>query len=121
MLTRRLVMLAALAATVTGCAGATTVPSQIAKVGCGMCRFHIPDSRSCYWAIELEGEPYPVVGADVPDHDSHGPDGMCVMDREARVAGRLKRGQFFADEFELLPAQGVDWEATPAAHDHAHP
>ena len=42
------------------------------------------------------------------------------MDRQARcVAGRIKRGQFLADTFELLPAEGVDPNAAPPTHDHS--
>ncbi len=119
MLTRRILLLASLTATIFGCSSVREVPEQVATVGCGMCRFHLPDSRGCYWAIEIEGQAMPVVGAHTPDHEAHGPDGMCVMDRKARVAGRIKRGQFLADQFELLPAAGVDPNAAPAAHDHS--
>jgi len=107
-----------LALFVVGCASGTAVPTQEAKVACGLCRFHVPESSGCYWAIELEGEHFPVVGADTPDHESHGPDGMCVMDRRAVVSGRIKRGQFLADQFSLLPAEGLDMEAAPPTHDH---
>ncbi|MEM6925325.1 MAG: DUF6370 family protein [Myxococcota bacterium] len=119
MFTRRLLLLACLAATSVGCSGGTAVPEQVATVGCGMCKFHLPDSRGCYWAIQLDGVAMPVVGAHTPDHEAHGPDGMCVMERKARVAGRIKRGQFLADTFELLPAEGVDYGAAPPTHSHA--
>lgn len=119
MCTRRDVLSLVAAVVLVGCSTSTVVPEHTAKVGCGLCRFFIPDSRGCYWAIELDGQHYPVVGANPPDHDSHGPDGMCVMDRRAVVAGRVKRGQFIAEKFELLPAEGVDWDATPPAHSHA--
>ena len=108
-------------ATIVGCnrlVGETLVPEQRAIVGCGLCRFRIPESRSCYWAIELDGQHYPVVGANQPDHDSHGPEGMCVMERTAIVEGKLKRGQFIASRFELLPAEGVDSSAAPVPHEH---
>lgn len=100
------------------CSTSVSVPRQEATVACGLCRFQIEGSRGCYWAIELEGQHYPVVGADTPDHDSHGPAGMCVIDRRAVVEGRIKRGQFLASSFELLPAEGVDLEAEPPAHEH---
>ncbi len=118
-MTRRALLLAGLALGAVGCNSSTAVPEQTATVACGMCRFHMEGARSCFWAVELDGQHYAVVGANTPDHDSHGPDGMCVMDRQAVVAGRLKRGQFLADKFELLPAQGVDPSAAPA-HEHVH-
>ena len=121
-MTRRHWLAALVAAVMMGGAcstGDVAVARQEAKVACGMCRFHIPGSQSCYWAVELDGKPYAVVGADTPDHDSHGPDGMCVMDRRAVVAGKIKRDQFIAETFELLPAEGVDPNATPV-HDHVH-
>lgn len=117
-MTRRSFVLASLLLLATGCARSVEVPEQQAKVACGLCRFHMEGARSCHWAIELGAERYPVVGADTPGHDSHGPDGMCVMDRQAVVAGRIKRGQFLASKFELLPAEGVDPSAAPPAHEH---
>lgn len=101
-----------------GCSSSTEVPEQEATVACGLCRFHMEGATSCFWAVELNGEHYPVVGANQPDHDSHGPDGMCVMDRRAVVAGELKRGQFIARRFELIPAEGIDPSAAPPAHTH---
>ena len=121
-MTRRTMMSALVAGWLVACgslgSNGTPVPEHVAKVGCGLCRFQIPGSTSCYWAIELEGQHYPVVGANQPDHESHGPDGMCVMDRQARVAGRIKRGQFIASTFELIPAEGVDMNAEPPTHQH---
>ncbi|MEN0062555.1 MAG: DUF6370 family protein [Myxococcota bacterium] len=119
MFLRRDLLMSALALIGVGCTTVTTVPEQEATVGCGLCRFHLPEVRGCYWAIELDGQHYPVVGADTPDHESHGPDGMCVMDRRAVVSGRIKRGQFIAEKFDLLPAKGVNWDAAPPTHSHA--
>ncbi|MBX2800108.1 MAG: hypothetical protein KTR31_20690 [Myxococcales bacterium] len=117
-MTRRFLM-AAVLSSLLGCNTGQIVPRQEATVGCGLCRFQIPGSASCYWAIELDGKRMPVVGAHTPGHEDHGPDGMCVMDRRAVVAGRVKRDQFLADTFELIPADGVDPAAAPAAHEHA--
>ena len=118
-MTRRALMLSSLALWLVACEPSVDVPEQRATVACGMCRFHMQGASSCFWAVELEGEHYAVVGADTPGHDSHGPDGMCVMNREAVVAGRIKRGQLLATKFELLPAGEVDPHAHPA-HEHTH-
>ncbi len=120
-MTRRFIIAGGLAGVVVaaaGCSTATPVPEQAAKVGCGLCRFRMEGSRSCFWAIELDGEHYPVVGANQPDHESHAPDGMCVIDREAVVAGRIERGQFLATKFELRPAENVDMSKPPPPHEH---
>ena len=117
---RRMWMTAALSLLLLGCSTSTAVPEQEATVGCGLCRFRMEGARSCFWAVELGGKHYSVVGANQPDHDSHGPEGMCVMDRKAVVAGRIKRDQFLASKFELLPAENVEAGAQPMEHDHGH-
>ncbi|HHO51022.1 MAG TPA: hypothetical protein ENK18_09165 [Deltaproteobacteria bacterium] len=114
----RRAFLVGLSLIVVSCDSTVEVPRQEATVACGLCRFHIEGSRGCYWAIELQGERYPVVGANTPGHDSHGPEGMCVVDRRAVVEGRIKRGQFLASSFELLPAEGIDPGAAPPTHEH---
>lgn len=119
-MTRRRWMSTAVALCLMGCNTARAVPEQEATVACGMCRFHMEGATSCFWAVELEGQHYAVVGANQPDHDSHGADGMCVMDRRAVVAGEIKRDKFIASRFELIPAKGVTPGSEAPAHDHAH-
>ena len=112
-----------------GCTPApeATVENQIVNVGCGTCIYRLPDGVGCYWAIELDGEHYPVAGTLPKDHDNHGPEGMCNMERQARVTGELRRENFLASAFELLPPEkvpakpkythedehGKDYRATP--------
>ena len=102
---RRAVVAAAVALALIGCDRSTPVPEQTARVGCGLCRFRMPGATGCFWAVELGGHHHAVVGPTPQDHDSHGPVGMCVMDREAVVAGRIKRGQFLATKFELIDTE----------------
>ena len=98
-----------------GCTGgpvATPAPvisieAREVKVGCGMCRFHIEGSSRCYWAVELEGGHWPITGVLPVGHENHAPDGMCNVDRRARLSGQLAHGAFNATTFELLPAEQV--------------
>ena len=116
-------MLRALAFTLlTGCSLITGVPieEQTVTAACGMCIFKQMDVPRCYWAIEWEGEYYPVNGPTPEEHDSHGPEGMCTMPRQAVVSGKLRSGQLFADSFELLPADPTKRPADVPVHDHAH-
>jgi len=108
-----------LAAWLMACATVTGVPltDQTVPAACGMCVFKQMDVPACYWAVEWKGEYYPVNGLTPADHDAHGPQGMCRMQREAVVTGKLRSGQLFADSFELLPA---DPNAVPVLHEHEH-
>lgn len=95
-----------------------TVPEQVVPAACGLCIFGQPSPAGCYWAVQLDGVTYPVNARTPEDHDAHGPEGMCTLPREARVAGKLRNGQLFADHFELLP---LDPNAPkPSAPPHAH-
>jgi hypothetical protein len=98
----------------------TPVPEQTLTAACGMCIFKQPPVAGCYWAIEYEGAYYAVNGPVPKDHDSHGPEGMCTMPRQAVVAGTIRGEQIFATKFELLPADPGQKPAETPAHDHAH-
>lgn len=95
------------------------VHDRVVTAGCGTCVFHVPESKGCYWAIELDGQVYPVGGAHPPDDmiTAHEAGGMCAQPRTARVDGEIRPdGRFLATRFELLP---LDAPAAPAAS-HRH-
>ena len=119
--TRRLVLAGVLAG-MAGChwITGTPVPEQVVTAACGMCVFKQTDVAGCYWAVEIDGDYYPVNGPVPADHDSHGPGGMCTMPRRARVAGKLRSGQLFADVFDLLPLDDGEVPVDAPAHEHAH-
>jgi hypothetical protein len=85
--------------------GGETITDRTVQVGCGMCRFHREGaSPGCYWAADFDGKVVPVRGDALPaDHDSHAPDGMCNVTRDAVVSGTLHAGWFEATKFELAP------------------
>ena len=94
------------------------VQERTVTAACGECIFKQTAGKGCYWAVEIDGSYYPVNGPVPKDHDSHGPEGMCRLPRQAVVAGTIRSGQFFATKFELLP---VDPGALPLPeHDHIH-
>lgn len=100
-----------------GLVGCTPAPDavvvdQVLPVGCGTCIYRLPDGVGCYWAVELDGEHHPVAGTLPKGHDNHGPDGMCNMERRARISGELRGKNFLASSFELLPAGEVPAEPT---------
>jgi hypothetical protein len=106
----------------TGCSLITGVQlkDETVTAACGSCIFKELERYGCYWAIEWDGDYYPVNGQTPLDHNSHGPEGMCTMPRKAVVSGKLRSGQFFVDAFELLPVDPADVPANPPKHDHAH-
>lgn len=83
------------------------VDGEVVPVACGTCIYKIPEGQGCYWAIELDGQHYPMAGTFPEGHDSHGPEGMCNMERQAKVSGELRGTNFVASSFELLPAKDV--------------
>lgn len=96
---------------------------ETVMAACGTCVFDMPDVAGCQWAVEIKDSYYLVQSAYLPDdHDSHAPDGMCMMPREAKVTGSLHGDRFVADAFELLPLEGAPAPSTPSkSHDdHAH-
>ena len=96
----------------------TELHDQLVTVACGSCVFGQHDRPGCYWAMELDGQYYEVLGALPPDHDSHAPGGMCTMKRQAHVDGQVVEGKFVATRFELVPLDHVPAGAT--AHEHTH-
>ena len=96
------------------------VPERTVTVACGMCVFHQEPAAGCYWAAEIDGEFYAVNGRTPPDHDAHGPGGMCTMPRQAVVAGELRGGQLFATRFDLLPLDPAALAAPESLPKHQH-
>lgn len=115
---------AVLIALLTACSGgptAVTLEDQTLTVACGLCQFRIDGARGCFWAAEVEGTHYPVVGSAIPaDHDAHAPDGMCLMPRKAVVSGTVHSGRLTVTRFDLAPATDVPKNATVHEHDHDH-
>lgn len=105
----------------TGCSWISGVPldQETVTAACGSCVFK-QETPGCYWAIEWEGDYYPVNGPLPKDHDSHGPEGMCLMARQAVVSGRIRGGQLYADRFELLPVAPGATQAPGTGHEHDH-
>lgn len=97
----------------------TEVRERTLRVGCGSCQFHVEEHSGCYWAAEIDGRIVPVSGPGIPtDHDTHGPDGMCSMVREAVVSGTLYESHLSVTRFDLLPARAP--EGHRPAHHHVH-
>ncbi|HMV69456.1 MAG TPA: DUF6370 family protein, partial [Myxococcota bacterium] len=96
------------------------VPEQTVTAACGLCVFHDPDAKGCYWAVELDGAYYAVNGDTPADHEPHAPGGMCTMPRKAVVAGELRGKQLFASKFELLPVDPASLPAADALPAHQH-
>lgn len=118
-MTRRAVLVATAALLLAGCSRGTPVQDRELTVACGMCRFQMEGAHRCHWAAEIDGRQVPVTGPGVPlDHDSHGPEGMCVVERRAKVDGTLYSDKLMADRFELLPYEGPTADVEP--HDHVH-
>jgi hypothetical protein len=98
----------------------TPLENETVTAACGLCIFGQQSPWGCFWAIEYEGAYYPVNGLTPPDHDSHGPEGMCTTPRQAVVTGRIRKGKLMADHFTLLPLDpSVPRPAAPA-HTHEH-
>lgn len=95
------------------------VQDQVLPVACGTCIYKLKGARGCFWAVEVEGEVFPLEGPVPADHMAHGPEGMCVQPRTARITGHSLHGQFQASAFELLPVDPArDGPSVP--HEHAH-
>ena len=100
----------------------TRVDDEVVPAACGMCIYGLTTEHGCYWAIEYEGAYYAVNGhtPSNDEHDAHGPEGMCTTQRQARVSGTLRKGQLFADSFELLPFDPSAPQPDVAPHTHEH-
>jgi len=84
--------------------GATPVATQTVVAGCSMCMFEDKPFTGCFWAVEMGDRRYVVEGDALPqDHQSHGPEGMCTVKREATVEGWIAGDAFVATRFDLLP------------------
>lgn len=107
----------ALAALGGGCDRGTAIVDREVTVACGLCRLQIEGAHRCFWAAEIDGHKVPLTGpAVVVDADPHGPEGMCVVERKARIDGRLHGDKLVAESFELLPYDGPASEAAPHEH-----
>lgn len=95
------------------------VQERTVQVACGSCRLGLEEHPGCYWAADFDGKVLPVRGEALPrDHDSHAPDGMCNVTRDAVVSGTLYESHFAATEFDLQPVEpAADPEFT---HEHVH-
>jgi hypothetical protein len=94
------------------------VRDQVLPVACGSCVLGVEGPGGCYWAVEFDGQVYPVGGVHPSDDmvEAHGPEGMCSVERQARIDGNLRPdGRFVATRFELLPYDGEGRKG----HDHA--
>lgn len=104
-------------AVLVACGHGEKLENRELTVACGMCILK-SEPRGCYWAAVIDDKVVPVVGPGVPvDHDSHGPGGMCTMERRAIISGTLDGERIVADRFELLPTDDV---VQAPAHDHQH-
>lgn len=108
-----------LALLLAACSSGTPIVDQPYTVGCGMCMFATP-STGCYWAARVDGKVLGVGGPGVPTEEelpSHGPNGMCTMERTARITGTLYEDKIVADVFVLDPVEGAP---ATKVHDHRH-
>ena len=100
---------------------AVVVDHQMLPVGCGTCMFQQAGGQGCYWAAKIGDDIYPMKGTALPSEQelpSHGPQGMCTMERAAVVSGEVHGGMLMVRAFELLPADASARKAAP--HDHQH-
>lgn len=75
---------------------------QKVQAACSKCVYHT--SKHCGLAVEIDGKIYEVEGSNLKDHGNpHKKDGMCRIERDAEVSGKIEDGKFIAYEFELLP------------------
>ena len=113
----RLIVMAILGASLFGCGGGDEqAVSTVIDVGCGNCIYGMEDAVGCPWAAEIDGEHIYVMGAIPQDHNGHAPDGICNMERQARVEGVVREGKLVVTEVEFIPAENVP----TTAHEHTH-
>jgi len=107
--------------TMFGCRSepATRLQGETVQAACAMCIFKMEGVRACLWAVRIENQYYLAEGNLPKQHDAHGPEGMCTMEREAVVDGELIHGKFVATRFDLKPAVVVPGQAARApTHQH---
>lgn len=97
----------------------TRLSGETVRAGCAMCIFKMEGVRACLWAVQIGDQYYLAEGKVPKQHDAHGPEGMCTMEREAVVDGELIHGKFIATRFDLKPAVYVPGQA-PRAATHQH-
>ncbi|MCB9685617.1 MAG: hypothetical protein H6738_10685 [Alphaproteobacteria bacterium] len=91
------------------------VSERVVPAACGLCVFHMEGAKSCFWAVEIDGEHYAVSGVAPPFDmaEAHEDDGQCKVERSARVEGTLTADhRFVATRFELLPYDGSGRKGT---------
>ena len=82
--------------------GSISDPATV-EASCGQCQFGM-EGEGCDLAVMIGGKGHYVAGTGIDDHgDAHAADGFCEAVRKAKVAGKVKRGRFHAERFELLP------------------
>lgn len=107
-------------AVLAGCGEpAEQIRSKTASVACGTCIFKLKHGRGCYWAAEIDGKPYTVMGTLPTDHGMHSPTGMCNMTRTATLDGTISGNTFIATRFDLHPAESAP-EAPRFTEDDVH-
>ena len=86
----------------------TSVPKNgniegLVIASCGNCNFESRKSRSCNLYIKVDDQIFPVKGTTINDHgDMHAKEGFCRVTRIAYVSGKIKKGIFYSDTFELI-------------------
>ena len=106
----KMVAISAFSLAISGCGepeSTVELNREVLTAGCGMCLHGKILGAGCYWAVEYEGEVYPVSGSVPKDHENHSPTGMCNMKRQVRVDGTLRSTGLAATRFELLPPDAV--------------
>ena len=89
--------------------GVRKLENETLTVACGSCVFEMEEADGCPWAAQVDGKYYFVLGNVPPpeSHDSHAPDGMCNMPRQAVVSGELRKHNLVVSKMDLLPAENV--------------
>lgn len=73
------------------------------NVSCGVCNYEMTGAE-CALAIKIDDKMYYVEGDDLHEHGNpHAEDGLCNVERQARVKGVITKGVFVAETLELLP------------------
>lgn len=110
----------ALAAASCSRGAARVFEGETITVACASCVFEMEGVGGCPWAAEIDGEHYLMQGNLPEDHNSHMPDGICMMARQAVIDGKLEDGRLTIAKMELLPAQHIPQPGDPDHHAHDH-
>jgi hypothetical protein len=76
-------------------------------VACASCIFEMPGVEGCPWAAEVDGRHYLLRGRVPQDHLSHEPDGICNMERRARIDGEIRGELLHVSQMTLLDAEDI--------------